>query len=290
MGRLGKKSILISEPSIFNIHSERTKPENGDEPATPRDSKLRERRNGILPTNEVGMGMMAPNFELEWHMFMKHSLSSYKGRRILLSFFRYEVLVWKLCIQDYTICDTNSPPSVLRRFAGWPYDVDNMKKMYAMMRKAGILVICIFRWVTWQLYEHCVFLHYICAWSSLMTCFTHITLPFPHKEHTRIYHTICIRGCGRWSIGFERQKRCCLQLIQGRQDDNDKTAFWKITYVSKLGKLQTLFQVEWNEGSQHGADAYTSWLLDQWRWYHCGYVQGIWCSQEPLYSIWSYRG
>jgi len=65
MGRQGKKSILISEPSIFNIHSERTKPENDDEPATPRDSKLRERRNGILPTGDVGVGTMAPNFELE---------------------------------------------------------------------------------------------------------------------------------------------------------------------------------------------------------------------------------
>ena len=75
-----------------------------------------------------------------------------------------------------------------------------------------------------------------------MTCFTHITLPFPHKEHTRIYHTICIRGCGRWSIGFERQKRCCLQLIQGRQDDNDKTAFWKLHTFRNWGSYKRYFK------------------------------------------------
>ena len=146
MGRQGKKSILISEPSIFNIYSE-SKPENDDEPATPRDSKLRERRNGILPTGEVGVGTMAPNFELEWHMFMKHSLSSYKGRRILLSFFRYEELV-ENCVYKFIpyVTLTLLPLFFVYRFAGWPYDVDNMKKMYAMMRKAGILVICIFRW------------------------------------------------------------------------------------------------------------------------------------------------
>lgn len=55
---------------------------------------------------------MAPDFELEDGIGMKHKLSNYRGRKVLLSF----------------LCQCN---------------IDKIRKQYAMLIEAGILVICI---------------------------------------------------------------------------------------------------------------------------------------------------
>ena len=47
------------------------------------------RRVGMVNLGAVGIGDAAPDFELEDTMCMKQRLSSYRGRKILLSFFRF---------------------------------------------------------------------------------------------------------------------------------------------------------------------------------------------------------
>ena len=46
----------------------------------------------VVPQREaklVAVGDVAPDFQLEDHEGTKHKLSSFRGRRVLLSFYRY---------------------------------------------------------------------------------------------------------------------------------------------------------------------------------------------------------
>ncbi|KAL9185699.1 hypothetical protein ACHAXT_003476 [Thalassiosira profunda] len=98
----------------------------GTEPRTHTES-IRNSRRGHHPAKTkntrafVEVGDVAPDFELEDGMGLKHKLSSYRGRKILLSFFRFAAC-----------------PSCL-------YSIDMMKKQYEMLRKAGIVIICVFK-------------------------------------------------------------------------------------------------------------------------------------------------
>lgn len=114
------------EPSIFDMNitkSSTIRPAHQVVDDTPHVTAARDtanRRVGMVNIGEVGVGDVAPDFELEDTLFIKHRLSSYRGRKILLSFFRFAA--WPICT----------------------YNRDAMQKQYDMMKKAGILVISIF--------------------------------------------------------------------------------------------------------------------------------------------------
>ena len=78
------------------------------------------RRGAVKIGSSVEIGDVAPDFELEDSMGINHKLSSYKGRNVLLSFFKFAAC--HICLSD----------------------IDMMKKQYDIMRKAGIIIICIF--------------------------------------------------------------------------------------------------------------------------------------------------
>ena len=78
------------------------------------------RRGAVKIGSSVDIGDVAPDFELEDSMGINHKLSSYKGRKVLLSFFKFAAC--HICLSD----------------------IDMMKKQYDIMRKAGIIIICIF--------------------------------------------------------------------------------------------------------------------------------------------------
>lgn len=69
----------------------------------------------------VGIGDEAPDFELQDEEGRVHKLSSFRGRRVILSFFRYA-----------------SCPVCL-------YNIDRLKQQEAMLERAGIVTLCIFR-------------------------------------------------------------------------------------------------------------------------------------------------
>eukprot|EP00574_Skeletonema_japonicum_P009943 CAMPEP_0201719076 /NCGR_PEP_ID=MMETSP0593-20130828/4393_1 /ASSEMBLY_ACC=CAM_ASM_000672 /TAXON_ID=267983 /ORGANISM="Skeletonema japonicum, Strain CCMP2506" /LENGTH=245 /DNA_ID=CAMNT_0048209467 /DNA_START=160 /DNA_END=897 /DNA_ORIENTATION=+ len=69
----------------------------------------------------VGIGEEAPDFELKDEEGRVHKLSSFRGRRVILSFFRYA-----------------SCPVCL-------YNIDRLKQQEAMLERAGIVTLCIFR-------------------------------------------------------------------------------------------------------------------------------------------------
>lgn len=67
------------------------------------------------------IGDVAPDFELDGTEGNKYKLSSFRGRRVLLSFFRFAA--WPLC----------------------QYNVDRMKQQADTLARADIVMICIFR-------------------------------------------------------------------------------------------------------------------------------------------------
>ncbi len=69
----------------------------------------------------VDIGDVAPDFELQDEEGSVHKLSSFRGRRVILSFYRYA-----------------SCPACL-------YNIDRLKLQAAMLEKAGIVTLCIFR-------------------------------------------------------------------------------------------------------------------------------------------------
>jgi len=69
----------------------------------------------------LGIGDEAPDFELRDEEGNLHKLSSFRGRRVMLSFFRYA-----------------SCPVCL-------YNVDRLKQQAALLQKAEIVTLCIFR-------------------------------------------------------------------------------------------------------------------------------------------------
>jgi hypothetical protein len=83
------------EPSIFAMNTE-SKPAKSEhqEKARSTQKPVRSqepvpRRTAMVNLGEVRVGDVAPDFELEDTLFMKHRLSSYRGRKILLSFLRF---------------------------------------------------------------------------------------------------------------------------------------------------------------------------------------------------------
>ena len=69
----------------------------------------------------LGIGDTAPDFELVDHEGTKHKLSDFRGKRVLLSFFRYAS--WPLCL----------------------YNVDRLKQQADFLTAADIVTLCIFR-------------------------------------------------------------------------------------------------------------------------------------------------
>ena len=69
----------------------------------------------------LGVGDTAPDFELFDHEGTKHKLSDFRGKRVLLSFFRYAS--WPLCL----------------------YNVDRLKQQADFLTAADIVTLCIFR-------------------------------------------------------------------------------------------------------------------------------------------------
>ena len=69
----------------------------------------------------VGVGDLAPDFELECGKGMLHKLSSYRGRKVILSFFRFAAC--PICMHNIAM----------------------MQKQYEMLHKANIVIISVFR-------------------------------------------------------------------------------------------------------------------------------------------------
>jgi len=63
----GRQGQLTSEPSIFHMNTKpSTASDDAEQSEKPRDKNNRKRRSGLLVnTGEVGVGSMAPCFELE---------------------------------------------------------------------------------------------------------------------------------------------------------------------------------------------------------------------------------
>ncbi|KAL9178518.1 hypothetical protein ACHAXT_001856 [Thalassiosira profunda] len=90
-------------------------------PTKPHDNERPVKRRGLkAPSSSVKIGDEAPDFELEDRMGINHKLSSYRGRKVLLSFFRFAAC----------------PTTMLR--------MDLMERHYDMLKRGGITVICVF--------------------------------------------------------------------------------------------------------------------------------------------------
>lgn len=69
----------------------------------------------------VAIGDVAPDFELVDHEGSKHRLSSYRGRRVLLSFYRFAAC--PVCL----------------------YSVERLRQQAEMLRNANVVVLCVFK-------------------------------------------------------------------------------------------------------------------------------------------------
>lgn len=85
-------SSHLSDQSIYAFHYDKRKSDESElqvHQEMPRDNNIRERRVGVVDLgHEVRVGDACPDFELDDTNGIKHRLSSYRGKRILLSFFR----------------------------------------------------------------------------------------------------------------------------------------------------------------------------------------------------------
>ena len=85
-------SSRLSDQSIYAFHYDKRESDESDlqvQQEMPRDNNIRERRIGLVDLgHEVRVGESCPDFELDDTNGIKHRLSSYRGKRILLSFFR----------------------------------------------------------------------------------------------------------------------------------------------------------------------------------------------------------